>query len=189
MLIRFIYVITSNESADINEFKHILQQAQTNNQRRDLTDMLAFNSKIFLQALEGDREEVNALYAILMRDTRHSKLAVLKFEEIEERHWASWSMGFAAPNADNRALFLKHSTQSSFNPYAMSANAVEKMLKDLSSTVIAMSPTQAAPAPAAFTALQPDHASISFSAPQPTRQPASMPTAGKEGIFSRFLKK
>lgn len=180
MLIRLIYASTANDGVDLNEFKRILLNAQTNNLRNDLTGMLAFNSKIFLQALEGDRDQVNDLYTKLMRDPRHNRLAILKFEEIEERHWANWSMGFAAPNADNRALFLKYSTQSSFNPYQMKSDAVEKMLMDLSSTVIAMTPSQSASSPTSLLTPQPGS--------RPMPQPGAKP-ANEGGIFSRFLKK
>ena len=71
-------------------------------------------------------------------------------------------MGFAAPNADNRALFLKYSQQSTFNPYGMKAEATEKMLMELASTTISM----VAPVPEPVA-----------SAPQDA------------GIFARFLKK
>ena len=51
MLIRLLYASTAQEGVDLNEFKRILSQAQTNNDQRDLPGMLAFNSKLFLQAL------------------------------------------------------------------------------------------------------------------------------------------
>jgi hypothetical protein len=160
MLIRLIYASTANDTVDIHEFKRILLQAKANNNRCDLTGMLAFNSKIFLQALEGDRNQVSELYGRLMRDPRHHSLAVLKAGDIEQRMWSQWSMGFAAPNADNRALFLKHSSQSTFNPYFMRADAVEQMLLELSATVIAMKPQAQAAEP-----------------------------HNEGGIFARFLKK
>jgi len=138
MLIRLVYASTAQSAVDLNEFKRILLQAQANNHRRDLTGMLAFNSKIFLQALEGSREQINDLYSKLMRDPRHKAVTLLSYKEIEERHWANWSMGFAAPNSDNRALFLKYSQQSVFNPYIMKADAVEKMLMELARTAIAL---------------------------------------------------
>lgn len=172
MLIRLIYASTAQEGVDLNEFKRILLQAQTNNHRRDLTGMLAFNSKIFLQALEGARDQVNDLYARLIRDPRHHTVTMLGYKEIEERHWSNWSMGFAAPNADNRALFLKYSQQSTFNPYGMKAEATEKMLMDLAKTTIAMSN----PAPEAAVA------------PTPVAAVPAPPPA-EAGIFARFLKK
>jgi hypothetical protein len=148
MLIRLVYVSTALDSVDLNEFKRILQTAQTNNTRRDLTGMLAFNSKVFLQALEGSREAVNDLYAKLMRDPRHFNIMLLKYEPIEMRHWSQWSMGFAAPNAENRALFLKYSSQSVFNPYSMTGDNAERLLMELSTTVVALEQREAANAPA-----------------------------------------
>ena len=138
MLVRLLYASTASENLDAAEFRRILAQAQVNNQRLDLTGMLAFNSRVFLQALEGDRDTVNALYAKLMRDPRHTRLAILKLGTIEERMWSGWSMGFAAPNADHRALFLRHSCQSSFNPYAMPAEALERLLQGLSRSAVSM---------------------------------------------------
>ena len=173
MLIRLIYASTAKDTVDLNEFKAILQQAQTNNHRSDLTGMLAFNSKIFLQALEGSRNQVNELYAKLIQDPRHHTVTVLGYKEIEQRHWANWSMGFAAPNSNNRALFLKYSQQSTFNPYGMAADATEKMLIELSDTTIAMT-------------------SATASTTAPVVAPVALPavTASADGgIFARFLKK
>jgi hypothetical protein len=138
MIYRLVYVSTALDSVDLNEFKRILTTAQTNNGARDLTGMLAFNSKVFLQALEGSREAINDLYAKLVRDPRHFNLMLLKYAQIDERHWSNWSMGFAAPNADNRALFLKYSNQSMFNPYGMTGDNAEKLLKELSESTMSL---------------------------------------------------
>ena len=175
MLIRLVYASTAQSGVDLNEFKRILLQAQTNNHRRDLTGMLAFNSKIFLQALEGSRDEINDLYARLMRDPRHKTVTLLNYKEIEERHWANWSMGFAAPNTDNRALFLKYSQQSVFNPYNMKADAVEKLLMELATTAIALAASAPAAAPAGAS---PSQFGPLTAASRMPRAPASvMPTA------------
>ena len=160
MLVRLIYASTATEGVGMTEFKGILQQSQANNHRRDLTGVLAFNSKVFLQGLEGSREQINELYSRLMRDTRHHTVAVLEYAEIEERDWSQWSMGFAAQSADNRALFLKYSGESVFNPYAMRGSAVKKLLGELVgksiSMTVPMPPTAfAAPAASAITPLAP----------------------------------
>jgi hypothetical protein len=138
MMIRLIYASTATDGVDLNEFKRILSTAQNNNGQRDLTGMLIFNSKVFLQALEGSREAVNDLYAKLTKDPRHYNLVLLKMEYITERRWSEWSMGFAAPSANNKALFLKHSTQSSFNPYGMEPDSAERLLIELSNNLVAV---------------------------------------------------
>jgi Sensors of blue-light using FAD len=166
-IIRLVYVSTAVDSVDMNEFKRILGTAQQNNERRDLTGMLAFNSKVFLQGLEGSREAVNDLYAKLMRDPRHFNLMLLKYEPIEMRQWSGWSMGFAAPNTENRSLFLKYSAQSVFNPYSMTGDNAERMLLDLSETTVAMENKEAANQP---------------------KVGGKAAAAGQNGIFARFLR-
>ena len=183
MLVRLIYASTATEGVGMTEFKGILQQSQANNTRRDLTGVLAFNSKIFLQGLEGSREQINDLYSRLMRDTRHHTVAILEYAEIEERDWAQWSMGFAAQSADNRALFLKYSGQSVFNPYAMSGSAVKKLLGELGGKSISMTvptvptaPTAlVAPVPSVYTPL------ASRSTPPVPKPPAVVPAASPAG--------
>jgi hypothetical protein len=131
MLYRLIYASTAQDSVDSNEFRKILDTAQKKNAARDLTGYLVFNSKVFLQGLEGSREAINDLYAKLMRDPRHFNLMVLKYNTIEVRQWAEWSMGFAAANTNNRKLFLKYGLQSTFNPYGMTPDNSERILFDL----------------------------------------------------------
>ncbi len=134
MLVRLIYASTATDGVDMNEFKRILETAQRNNANRDLTGVLCFNSRVFLQALEGSREAVNDLYAKLMRDTRHHNLAIIKYEAIEERRYSEWSMAFAAASQNNRALYLKHGMQSQFNPYGMTEKQAEALLTEMAST-------------------------------------------------------
>jgi L-rhamnose mutarotase len=138
VLVRLYYASTAAEGVDMNEFRRILATAQANNVQNDLTGMLVFNSKIFLQALEGSRVAVNTLYSRLTTDPRHKNLMLLKYEAVKQRDFAEWSMAFAAANAANRALFLKHSTHSVFNPYHMDAESVEALMKELASTSIQM---------------------------------------------------
>ena len=173
-LIRLVYVSTAVDSVDLNEFKRILGTAQQNNERRDLTGMLAFNSKVFLQGLEGSREAVNDLYAKLMRDARHFNLMLLKYESIEMRQWSDWSMGFAAPNTENRALFLKYSAQSVFNPYGLSGDNAERLLLDLGQTSVDMQGKEAANQPLRKVAKG--------------ATPAAAAEAQAGGIFARFLR-
>ena len=79
MLIRLMYVSTTQERMELDKFKELLAQSQNNNQRRDLTGMLAFNNDIFLQVLEGDREVVNTLCCKLLQDPRHHKVMPMSY--------------------------------------------------------------------------------------------------------------
>lgn len=138
MLTRIYYCSTATEGVGVEDFKQILETAQRNNTARDLSGMLTFNSRIFLQVLEGHRERINDLYNTLEKDPRHEKLMILKYERISQRDWADWSMAFAAANAANRATYLKYSISSRFDPYVMDGDAVEAMMQDMRRTAITM---------------------------------------------------
>ena len=183
MLVRLVYASTATEGVGMTEFKAILKQSQVNNTARDLTGVLAFNSKIFLQGLEGSREQVNELYSRLLRDPRHNTVAVLEFAEIEEREWAQWSMGFAAQSADNRALFLKYSGQSVFNPYTMHGSAVKKLLGELGGKSISMTVPTASTVPTSLVAPLPSvyKPLVPRSAPFATAASGVLPAAGPVG--------
>lgn len=131
MLVKMIYASTATDGVDMNEFKRILETAQRNNAHRDLTGVLCFNSRVFLQGLEGSREAVNDLYGKLMRDSRHNNLAIIKYEQIEHRMYSDWSLAFAAASMNNRALYLKHGMQSQFNPYGMTEKQAEALLIEM----------------------------------------------------------
>ena len=138
MLTRIYYCSTATEGVGVEAFKQILEVARRNNVARDLSGMLTFNSRIFLQVLEGHRDRINDLYNTLEQDPRHEKLMILKYERIMQRDWADWSMAFAAANAANRATYLKYSVSSRFNPYLMEGDAVEAMMQDMRRTAIAL---------------------------------------------------
>lgn len=71
----------------------ILNRSQRNKPGKRLSGMLCCNADVFLQALEGPRSEVNALYNRLADDSRHKDLTILDYTEISVRRYSSWSMG------------------------------------------------------------------------------------------------
>jgi len=97
-----------------------LTASQRNNQRVGITGALGLSSNIFLQQLEGDRIAVNALYQRILLDPRHRDPAILDFSEITSRKFTQWSMGSLSSLEANRAIYLKYSRSSSFDPYGMS---------------------------------------------------------------------
>mgnify|MGYP006202469355 CR=1 FL=1 len=109
-----------------------------NNPGKGLTGILCCNADIFLQALEGPRDQVNALYNRLADDSRHKDLCILDYAEIDVRHYSNWSMGWAGAKQANRELFLKYSSSDRFDPFNMSAVQVAGLLQALSETLSAI---------------------------------------------------
>jgi hypothetical protein len=128
VLYRLIYVSETAQTLNPDAVQTLLTQARRNNALRDVTGMLALNSRWFLQAVEGASPVLNQLYCNLMHDLRHRKLQLLSFEPIAQRQFAQWSMGFAAANANLRADYLRYGPSGSFEPQLMSGSASLDML-------------------------------------------------------------
>ncbi|MGS0758429.1 BLUF domain-containing protein, partial [Roseateles sp. GG27B] len=75
---------------------------------------------MFVQALEGGREQVNHLYDRLQKDPRHTKLTLLDYSEIKARLYPNWTMSKIRLDRINLSVLLKYSTTASFNPYVVS---------------------------------------------------------------------
>lgn len=132
MLVRLIYASRVSSAVSAEEIREILDSSQRNNPGKGLTGLLCFNANIFVQALEGPRGEVNALYNRLVADSRHKDVMLLDFAEISMRSYSSWSMGWAGAQQVNRELFLKYSASDRFDPFSMSAEQISGLLLELS---------------------------------------------------------
>jgi hypothetical protein len=135
MLVRLTYASRASHSVSPELIRSILDSSQQNNPAQGLTGILCCNADIFLQALEGPREAVNALYNRLADDTRHKDLTVLDYAEIDQRLYSSWSMGWASAKQANRELFLKYSGSDRFDPFAMNAAQISGLLSELRDSV------------------------------------------------------
>lgn len=119
MLIQLIYASRTSRMLGPADIKDILSASQRNNARAGVTGALCLHNGIFLQLLEGDRAQVNALYHRLLKDTRHRDTEILDLSEIPFRRFTGWSMGLIASVEANRQLFLKYSRTVDFDPYGM----------------------------------------------------------------------
>lgn len=93
-LISLVYSSVSRHQMSDDELLQILDEARENNQKIDVTGILLYRNRFFLQALEGDKETVEALFAKIAKDERHLAVTVIAKQNIEERSFPNWSMGF-----------------------------------------------------------------------------------------------
>ncbi len=93
MLVRCLYASRPSASCDVRALDRILQQARKNNPALGLTGLLCVSHNLFVQVLEGGRDEVCEIYNAIVRDDRHEQVRLLIFEEISERRFGNWTMG------------------------------------------------------------------------------------------------
>ena len=136
MLVRLLYASRATEATHADSLAAILKQSKEHNARVGVTGVLCFcaNAGIFMQVLEGGRDAVSTLYNRIAQDARHHDVALLSYEEIGERRFASWSMGQVHMNRLNPALVLKYSEGTVLDPYAVSGQASLALFNELVAT-------------------------------------------------------
>lgn len=112
----------------------ILQQSRKNNFKQGITGILCFAEDIFIQLLEGGRDEVCELYNGIIRDDRHRDVRILVYGEISERRFGNWTMGQVDIAKINPALLMKYSEKAFLNPFACSGHATMALLHELIAT-------------------------------------------------------
>ena len=76
------------------ELTDLLSPARERNQALGVSGMLLFHEGSFIQALEGDEEQVEKIYNKIGKDTRHTETRVLFRGDVDHRDFEGWSMGF-----------------------------------------------------------------------------------------------
>ncbi len=140
MLTRLIYTSRVSPGVDSRAVRDILAVSQRNNAERGLTGALLFNSKYFLQWLEGGRSAVNERFRIIGADKRHYEAEILDYVAISHRTFGDWSMGYAGEGAMNRELLFQYSKTTEFNPYSLSADSAAELIRQLADKSLTLEP-------------------------------------------------
>ena len=134
MLVRLMYASRAAEGLKADALHAIVKKSTTDNAKHGITGVLCFSGQVFLQALEGGRSQVNALYHRIAVDPRHHDVVLLSYDEIAERRFASWAMGQVDMQMLNPALLLKYSEVATLDPYAVSGTVSMALFNELVAT-------------------------------------------------------
>jgi hypothetical protein len=133
MLVRLLYASRAVDTSP-EAIESILAQSREHNPANGITGVLCHGGGIFLQCIEGGREQVNQLYGEIVRDARHRDVTLLHYEEILERRFGGWSMGQVNISKSNHTQLLKYSERPELDPYALSGEVSLALLVDLAAT-------------------------------------------------------
>jgi len=139
MLVRLLYASRAAAPLTPAVLDSILEASRANNPRAGITGMLCFSDDLFIQALEGGRDEVCGLYNTIVRDDRHAHIIILSFEEIRERRFGGWTMGQVNVAKVNPTLLLKYAERAELNPFSCSGQASMALLDELIATASVVS--------------------------------------------------
>ena len=141
MLVRLLYASRAIAVIDAAMLESVLAASVRNNADRGITGVLCAyqNGHLFLQALEGARDEVNRLYNTIVQDPRHSGVMLLHYEEITERAFSSWRMGRVDLNRVNIGTIMRYSPYHTLDPFQLSGRTALALLLELSTTTTVLS--------------------------------------------------
>ena len=99
-MLSLTYFSTASTELGKDDLLELLTGVRSKNQDLGLTGMLLYADGSFVQTLEGPDEVVEETFARISADTRHREVFVALREEVTERSYPDWSMGFRELSKD-----------------------------------------------------------------------------------------
>jgi hypothetical protein len=134
MLVRCLYASRPLAPLSSAFVDTILEQSRKNNPALGITGLLCVSSDLFIQVIEGGRDEVCDLFNAIVRDDRHQEVRILIYEEIPERQFGNWTMAQVNISKLNPAMLLKYFRRAELDPFSSSGRATLALLSDLIAT-------------------------------------------------------
>lgn len=89
-----IYTSRARQEMSENDLTELLIQSRDKNLRLNITGLLVYGNREFMQLLEGTKQDIFSLYEAIFRDSRHQQVQLLWDGDIDERSFTDWSMAF-----------------------------------------------------------------------------------------------
>lgn len=102
---QIMYISSATGAMTAQQCAGIAAASAVRNRAEDVTGLLLFNSRRFLQVLEGPKDAVERVYARIAKDGRHGALVKLRETAIETREFGAWGMAY--DDADRPSDSLK----------------------------------------------------------------------------------
>ncbi|MFN8577859.1 MAG: BLUF domain-containing protein [Candidatus Sericytochromatia bacterium] len=107
MLYKLIYSSRENIKFTDDVLKAILDKANKHNSKNDITGVFLYIDGNIIQLLEGEKDDIEALFERISKDNRHKNIKVLIKGSAEERTFPEWYMGFKSMNYSDYSEYLK----------------------------------------------------------------------------------
>ena len=133
MLSQMLYISTAVGPITTAVTGTILRSAQMHNPANGITGVLCQGQGVYLQVLEGERSQVEALYARILTDKRHQNVTLRQHENIKARRYGKWTMAHIdlAHLACPAVVEAAGARQGAFNAYIVPAEQVLARIDEL----------------------------------------------------------
>ena len=93
-LLSLTYTSSVTRLLSVGQLVELIEQIRPTNERLGVTGLLLYSGGNVVQSLEGEAGVVEDLFGVIGVDPRHADVRVVDRRYVEERAFASWSMGF-----------------------------------------------------------------------------------------------
>lgn len=138
---RLIYCSRACEP-DEATVRQILGACERNNPKDHISGMLLFTSDFFVQLLEGSRSAISRRFLKIAADSRHRDVEILSSGASEFRIFDRWSMHYVAVANGSDEGLRRFSVNGSFDPYEVTATAIEQLCIDRSVQAVQQAKTK-----------------------------------------------
>lgn len=104
MIHQLLYISFASGPVRKLMIKEILAKASVNNPKLEVTGILICNSNIFMQLLEGKKENVEEVMERIKADSRHDQITIVYEGENTDRLFPNWSMAYKDINDFNKEI-------------------------------------------------------------------------------------
>lgn len=89
------YVSTAQGMVTEQALQRLLQRARANNDEQGVTGVLLYCDGSFMQYIEGPRDAVDRVYALIRADKQHHGIVPLLSQALQHRAFSGWTMAYA----------------------------------------------------------------------------------------------
>ncbi len=130
-----VYVSLATQEMSDDHLKTLLKKARAKNESLEITGMLLYRDGFFMQALEGDQDDIEDLFDVISEDKRHRDVTLIYKKPIKQRAFPDWEMGFnkitdeSVETIEGYSSFLKNPTPALFQQRASEAESLLDQFK------------------------------------------------------------
>ncbi|NPD04446.1 BLUF domain-containing protein [Nocardioides sp. zg-1308] len=93
-LLTITYTSSAMQLMSVAELVDLIEQIRPKNERLGVTGLLLYSGGTVIQTLEGPEDVIDGLFGVITADARHTDVRVVDRRYVDQRAFATWSMGF-----------------------------------------------------------------------------------------------
>ncbi|GAB3223246.1 BLUF domain-containing protein [Hymenobacter seoulensis] len=129
-----IYSSTATHPFTDNELQELLTYARLHNAQQNITGLLLYHNREFMQLLEGNEADIKALYDRISEDSRHTSVVKIADKHVEHRSFPDWSMAFVPLEAEQFAQLAGYLSPANLQLTRDGLSAADSLLLNLMQT-------------------------------------------------------